>query len=451
MNIRDFYNIHDGNLLEPFEDSEYVNGVDKYVGDVVKTFIIAYTSDETDVNSPDIPKQLATGGVAKRSAKATTTDKEQKWSFCSEIQSMSMSLVGLIGFDMSKQLFVLIGIKQIMQNIVNDMLIVENWNSLLKTVSMIKNIYFLDDGTEHTEDCIHIAETFDLFKYLENPNKVCDDGSPICTYYLADRSSRSIKEVLFTYIESYLKDRCTHKSESFKQVKNYIKEIFDDLLLHTVLTNYCINDVNALCLNLDSYDVCYTPSILKCFETFYQESYGDVPDECRHDEKLYLAIVDNMINPVISTLNAPSSSSQNVNKNLKRVDVSKLQEKLLIYYKQIFHSVGSTSMETLNKNILNVICTDAFYEQVIDITIYTLIQVARNIASQLITAKYFGESTRIQFIHFYNGVLGCCPHCELFNIYQRNVIYWALCPKKAIEKSLKTLQEENKVVASKEK
>ena len=119
MNIRDFYTINDNTLPESFEESEFVKGVENYIGDVLKSCVIAFTSDETANDASETPLQLATGGIAKRKSKSAS-EKEQKWSFCSEIQSMTSSLIGLLGFDMAKHLLVLIGIKRIIQNVIDN-------------------------------------------------------------------------------------------------------------------------------------------------------------------------------------------------------------------------------------------------------------------------------------------------------------------------------------------
>ena len=435
MNLREFYVLNDNNLLESFEDSEFTVGIDNYIGDVVKALIIAFTNDENDESS-EVPKQLATGGIAKRTTKEKANDKEQKWSFCSEIQTMSKSLIALIGFDIAKHLFILVGIKQIIQNMINDLLKVDRWAKFIPLVATIKNAFMLDDCDPDKEnDCITVLETFDVQKYLDNPDKVCDDGTPICQYYLASKSSKAVKEVLFTYIDNYIADRSKNKSETFVQVRNYVGEIFNDLLLHTALNDYNIHSVNQLVVSLGDYDVCYSPSFIKCFEVNYKESFGDMPESMRADYKVHHDIIEQFINPTINDI------TSNATKSVKKIDLTKLGEKLLIYFHLIFNNVKTNSVEALHNNTLNVVCDERFFEEIVDVTEYTLVQIAKNISSQIITSKYFGESTRIQFIHFFNGVLSCSPHCELFNIFQRNALYWTLCPKKAIEKSLLALQE----------
>jgi hypothetical protein len=394
---------------------------------------MAFTYEESSNEGSEIPLQLATGGVGKRKTKSTA-EKEQKWSFCSELQSMTAGLIGMFKFDMAKHLFSLVGIKKILQNIINQISSINSWSELINEVSLIQNIFYLDN------DAISLNETFDIAKYLEDPTRVCDDGSKICEYFLADHSSSSLKDVIFTYIQAYIKNRNTSKTENLNQVKKHIENIFNDMLLNTTLKQYEVSSINDLCLNLARLDVCYTPSFLKCFEVSFKESYGDCKDYLTADIKPYEDVVTNIINPIIVEMAA--SNKHGFAKQVKKIDVKKMSEKLIRYYKDVFFGVRHAAIENREKCLLNIVCNESFFVEMADITIFLIFQIARNIATQLISAKYFGESIRIQFTHFFNAVLACSPHANILNMYQRNALYWMLCPKKAIDKTLKTFASE---------
>jgi hypothetical protein len=92
-----------------------------------------------------------------------------------------------------------------------------------------------------------------------------------------------------------------------------------------------------------------------------------------------------------------------------------------------------------------VICTDELIEELVDITMFLFVQIARNLSNTLISNKYSGTNTRIQFQDFYQAILQCAPHLELFNLSQRNILYWVICPSSSISKSITALQ--NKAIA----
>lgn len=432
MNISYFYSINDDTLPTSFEDSEF-NNMDKYIGEAIKSLVTGFTTDENENEIAEIPKQLATGGIANKSSKSS--NKEQKWSFCSEMNSMNTSLVALLGFDFAKYLFALVGIKKLLQNLVNSISKAKTWNDLIQNIKSIYNIYCLHDNNKDYTDCLLIDSTFDIHKYIDNPKKVREDGSLIMSYFLSSNDSAEVREVLFAYINEYIDDRYKTKTESLRAVVNYVSEIFNDLFLNTQLRSYTVNSVNELCLNLENFDICYSPSMLKTFETYYRESYGDIATENPH-----LDIIEHYLNPSILV----NFNSTSVNKTVKKIETKKLIDKLTAYYKGVFANVKTSAIETLQKNVLNVICTDECISELVNITIFLFVQIARNLANELITNKYCGESTRIQFEHFFKAVLACCPHLEIFNVYQRNALYWILCPKKALEKSLSLLQGDEK-------
>ena len=429
MNIRDFYAVNDNKLPLAFEESEFTNNIENYFGDVLKSCVMAFTYDESSNDGTDTPLQLATGGIGKRKTKSNV-DKDQKWSFCSEIQSMTAGLIGLLKFDMGKHLFNLVGIKKVIQSVINSISTLQSWSDIINVVHSVQNMFYLGN------DCISLEQGFDVIKYLENPSKCCDNGDKICEYFLADHSSSAMKDVIFTYIYAYIKNRNSSKSESLNQVKAYIEEIFNDMLLNSTLKSYDIKSVNDLCINLENYDVCYTPSFLKCFEVYYKEGNVDAITGMKSYEDAINLIINPIINEIIT------NNKQGFAKQLKKIEVPKLVEKLNKYYKEVFFGVRHASIESQEKCLLNVVCHDEFFQELTNITIFLIIQISRNISAQLITAKYFGESIRIQFTHFFNAILTCSPHCNLLNKYQRNALYWVLCPKKAIEKTLKTLEAE---------
>lgn len=438
MNITDFYTINDESVPLPFDCSEFVPGFsDKgksIIGDVIKSLVIGYTLDENDPKIAEMPKQLATGGISTGSSKATR--KEPKWSFCKEVSTMNISLVGLLGFDFAKYLFALVGIKQILQNMINTLSEITNWSHIIQLVESIHNVYKLKDLGEDDElDCLQIDPSFDLHKYLDNKEKLKDDGSAIISYYIVQNTSEETREIIFQYITTYIDDRYKSKSESIVRVRKYIKEIFDDLIINTKLGKYTIDGIDKLCINLGDYDVCYSPSFLKSFEVYYKESYGDV-----YADKPHIDMIEKWLNPaIITAINASTA-----NKTVKKVETKKVVNELTTYYKSVFIQVKANSIESLDTAVLNVICTDDLIEELVDITMFLFVQISRNLSSILISNKYSGTNTRIQFQDFYQAILQCAPHLELFNLSQRNILYWVICPSSSIAKSIAALQNKDK-------
>ena len=438
MNIKELYDALGGTLPECFEKSMYVLNIPKDFGEMLKTVIVAYTNEEVEIdNTEDMSKQLSTGGIGKKQSKKT--DKDKKWSFCSEIIQMTTNFIGLFKLDISKQLYVLIGIKQILQNMINDISNAINYNRLTNQVNAIMGLFSLK--SEGQEAIILNTDTFNINTYLENQEVTFNEeaginGNYISSIFINEVSSENYKKAIEEYIHRYIDDRYKTKVESLNSVKNYIKTIFNDMLLNSELGNYRITNINQLCINLGEYDICYSPSFIKCFEVGYNETFGDIPFEDR-SFKPYADFIEK-INNIIGKTNNKS----------KPINLKSISEKLLNVYKDVFTTVKESAISFLGNNVLNIYCTNSLFQQLIDVTIHEILMVGRCISNKLIASLYCGNSTRTQFVHILEGVLETAPKYEIFNKSQRMILYWVLMNEKPYLKTLNILTDATKASAN---
>lgn len=407
-------------LPPPLEDSEYSLNNKDY-GEFVKVIVLCLTSVDVKSSSTKGINQLQTGGIGTKDAQRK--DVAKTWSFCTELNTMMSNIITLLGIDMSKNLFVLLGAKKILQNMVNDIMTITDYASLQEQVHSIINFFNIAPGV------ITLISDFDFKQYVDDDRFTFADGPYV--YMLGKDTNEDVKRVLFDYILYYIDDRYKTNAETLDNVKKYVSDIFNDALAHVQLNEYCITSIDMLCLNLSDYDVLYKPSLIKIFEVLYKETFGDIPEDARDNVKPYKMFIDNVIMPR-STL---------ISGKVKTIKLSRLIDNLITYFRNVFSMTVSTTIESIDKaNILTVTISVDLFNQLADITMNLLVHIARNIANNLLVNLYTGCSTRTQFVHVLNALYNCAPKTEIFNLEQRSIFHYSLLCSKILQTSLDIIE-----------
>ncbi len=177
MDLRNFINGHSDDGLLPlisqgFAKSEYVpndNLLVNLVKDILSTMLQA-TENKKTIN------QLQSGGIAKVSS-ATKQIVTKKQSYCTEFNQMINCILGLLGFEMSRNLFILYGMKHFIYAEIayiksND---IKSYDDLLTSVKKIKSmlslgndkVFDIVDMSSYTGDTVSLDSNISNFGILD--------------------------------------------------------------------------------------------------------------------------------------------------------------------------------------------------------------------------------------------------------------------------------------------
>ena len=428
MDLKQFIQTHKDNgtldsIIDGFEKSSFVEpNSDTSV--LIKSILSVLISDE-DGDKQKIYNQLQSGGLA--SAKSGKTEISKKQSFCTEFNQMVINILGLLGSEFSKYLFVLMGAKHMISQEINEIAESQDYNSILKHVMNIKNFMSLGDIEDYSD-----TKDFD-FRYesssnLEPPIDIDDEfyeefyleqDSNENQNYLEIEVKSNKKNNIFNQLISEIKQLI--KSEnvlSFEDDRQEWCQMLEEMLSHMILTTYNVNTVDDLCLNLTGINVCYDKSFIKMFEILYRESFADIPHELWSTYKPHISYIE---------------------KELK-LDIK--CSKYLTNFNKYFHKVYDETLKSVvekipQEDILKINVTDKMYELLSDITFNLYVNISKKIACNQLTYAYFGKSTRIQFIQMFQALMDCSPRLYVFTKSQRMALHYILLSKKVINESIK--------------
>lgn len=432
MDLKQFIQTHKDNgtldaIIDGFEKSSFVEpNSDTTV--LIKSILSALISDE-DGDKQKIYNQLQSGGLAN--TKSGKTEISKKQSFCTEFNQMVINILGLLGSEFSKYLFVLMGAKHMIAQEINSIAEAQDYNSILKHVINIKNFMSLGDIDDYS-NAEELSSRYESTSNLESPIDIDDEFYE--EFYLEQESNENQnyleievksnkKNNMFNQLISEIKQLI--KSEnvlSFEDDRQEWCQMLEEMLSHLILRTYYINTIDDLCLNLTGINVCYDKSFIKMFEILYKESFADIPHELWSTYKPHISYIE---------------------KELK-LDIK--CSKYLTNFNKYFHKVYDETLKSVvekipQEDILKVNITDKMYELLSDITFNLYVNISKKISCNQLTYAYFGKSTRIQFIQMFQALMDCSPRLYVFTKSQRMTLHYILLSKKVINESIKMLME----------
>lgn len=433
MDLKQFILNHKHNntldsIIDGFEKSSFVEP-NSDTSNLVKTILNILISNE-DGDKQKIYNQLQSGGLAN--TKTGKTEISKKQSFCTEFNQMIINILGLLGSEFSKYLFVLMGAKCMISQEIKEISKAQDYESILKHVINIKNFINLGRNEDylppdkliekcdeqHLENSIVIDDEF-----FDDYETFCQDFPEETQNYLEIELSSDRTNSFFNRFVSEIKRLI--KSEnvlSFEDNRTEWSLMLDELVEHLILNTYHVDNVDDLCLNLGEINVCYDKSFIKMFEILYKESFADIPYELWSSYKPHIKYVENELKLDIKC----NKYLTNFNK----------------YYHKVYDETLKSAMEVLAPDdILKVDITDKMYELMSDITFNLYLNISKKIASNQLTYAYFGKSTRIQFIQMFQALMDCSPRLYSFSNSQRMTLHYILLSKKVINDSIAIANE----------
>lgn len=412
MDLRQFIQIHEKNgTLEyvsgGFQKSQYIESSNDTVN-LIKQILnkLIVINDKQKIYS-----QLQSGGLASHVTQSKS-DANKKQSFCTEFNIMVANILGLIGFEFSKYLFFLFGVKHFLTKLVDEIDSASNYEEIDMLVKYIRNLMSLGYEKGDMPVPIKIDSGFSLDNYIEHLSV----EEQTIDYFSA--TNQTTAEILFNWL---LKDIKLHiKSENivtFEEDKSKWHHMLSDMIDHLDLCTYVVENVNDLIINLGKFNICYDKSFIKMFEILYNESFADIPYEFWGSYKPHVTYIE---------------------KELKLdVKCNKYTDNFNKYFHKIYDDTLKSAMEVLGSDVLKVEVTNGMYELLSDITLNLFINISRKISNNQLVYAYFGKSTRIQFIQVFQAIMDCAPRLQLFSTSQRAMLHYILLGDKVLADSIK--------------
>lgn len=354
--------------------------------------------------------QLQSGGLAN--TKTVKNELNKKQSFCTEFNQTVSNILGLLGFEFSKYLFVLMGANLLIKTEIEDIRSTITYEDILTHVINIQNFMALGDESEGINSApIAIDEAF-----LKTCNLKINDKEHHFNLITVDTNSKhKIFSTLVEELREYIKSNNVIMFEDNK-IKWYklLSSMHDALIMGT----YIVNNIDELCINTSNIlDIGYDKSFLKMFEILYRESFADIPYELWSNFKPHIQFVEKELKLDIKCSNYLNAFSS--------------------YYKHIHEETLKSALEKVPASkILNVDISDSCYELLADITFNLFVNLAKSIACNQYVCSRFAKSTRIQFVQIFNGILYCAPRTCAFSKSQRRVLHYILLSRKIIHDSI---------------
>lgn len=426
MDLKRFIIVHKTNntldsVVDGFEKSSFVEP-NSDIFSLVKSILNNLITDEEN-DKQRIYTQLQSGGLAGPKSKATKKETSKKQSYCTEFNQMISNILGLIGSEFSKYLFIYMGIKHLITKEIEIISTAQDYETILKHVIYIKNFMNLGDYEDYTNLDSNSESPIELNPSFYNRYNISmtRDSLNERQNYLDMEVKLNQKNLFFNQLIKNI--RLLIKSEnvlSFESDRAEWTTMLHDMVKNVTLHTYTINNIDDLCINLSDKNIGYDKSFIKMFEILYKESFADIPYELWDSYKPHIIFIENEL----------------------KLDIK--SSKYLASFNNYFHKIYEETLKSVSevfdrKDILQVKITDVMYELLSDITFNLFINISKKIANNQITQAYFGKSTRIQFIQMFQAISECCPRLSSFSKSQRMMLHYILLGHKLLVESVQNL------------
>jgi hypothetical protein len=291
---------------------------------IERSAFVDSTADVVGFIKPVLNKLAAEGSGALTSDEAQKDGPkktEKKQSFCTEFNQMMNNILGLLGFEFSKYLFFIFGVKHIAKRQVETIPHATSYAEMLDIVSKVRNLLTLGDDAEDTIiDEANNTETFTFSRktinrrkpvkvaegvQIKTPSIILDDDFDISadtgdynngTFSIDDIIENRKDKFFENLIGIIQKLHEANSVISFTNDRVRWYNLLVDMISHINLGTYTINTVNELCMSLGEFNVGYDDSFIKQFEILYKESFADVPYESHLTYKPHQKYVTSVLN-----------------------------------------------------------------------------------------------------------------------------------------------------------
>ena len=431
MDLRKFILYHKehksiDSFVDGFERSSFVDATNE-IPNLIKQ-ILPTPKLIGDLEKQKLYNQLQSGGVA--STKSDKVETQKKQSFCTEFNQMILNILGLLGFDFSKYLFFLFGIRRILVREIDYIKQSRSYEDILNHVIYINNIFSLGEtkSTINTDespldiDDSFYTSYFDDEEYQQLFQQQPTQGNEQLYINIEVKNKKTI---LFEYLINEIRKLVKVENIlSFEDDKREWLELLNSVVDNLIIRSYSINVIDDLILNLGPYNVCYDKSFLKMFDVLYDESFVQIPPEFRATIQPHILFIEKELGLDVKC----SRYIAGFNK----------------YFHKIFDETLKSVVEVIpSDEVLTLNISDELYDRLSNLTLNLYIQICKKIANNQQVYTFVGRSTRIQFSQVLSAVMDCAPRNTVFTRSQFATIYFILLSRKVLHESVKIVCDMN--------
>ena len=431
MDLRKFILYHKehksiDSFVDGFERSSFVDATNE-IPNLIKQ-ILPTPKLIGDLEKQKLYNQLQSGGVA--STKSDKVETQKKQSFCTEFNQMILNILGLLGFDFSKYLFFLFGIRRILVREIDYIKQSRSYEDILNHVIYINNIFSLGEtkSTINTDespldiDDSFYTSYFDDEEYQQLFQQQPTQGNEQLYINIEVKNKKTI---LFEYLINEIRKLVKVENIlSFEDDKREWLELLNSVVDNLIIRSYSINVIDDLILNLGPYNVCYDKSFLKMFDVLYDESFVQIPPEFRATIQPHILFIEKELGLDVKC----SRYIAGFNK----------------YFHKIFDETLKSVLEVIpSDEVLTLNISDELYDRLSNLTLNLYIQICKKIANNQQVYTFVGRSTRIQFSQVLSAVMDCAPRNTVFTRSQFATIYFILLSRKVLHESVKIVCDMN--------
>lgn len=361
--------------------------------------------DILDKLNKNMPKRIeiptVNGAITNNSlhvdAKKTTTN-----SFSMEFNTICNNLLAICGYEISYNLSILLSLKHIVKQYIDELESAEDYEGILENVNVIRNIFK--------------QEAFDVKTFTSAFITTMDDESAV---FFFDSEIKPIKDNFFSGIINHISKNQERKNLSGLTLNKrlYVNEI-KLLLENTVITPIEPININELLCNIGN-KIAYKGWFIKAWSMIYDEILVDM---LTSDVSIQVHPLDILFERLKITVHKNKYISQ-----------------FLVYFEQVIAETKTSINEILGTEAVNVELSKDLLKYMAEMMLSLYTQLAYALYNYL-RYNMLNKSARVHYALMYYLILNCKPKLYEFDITQQSALRYLLLPKKSIDESLSLLK-----------
>ena len=341
-----------------------------------------------------------TGAISNNSLQSDP--KKTTNSFSMEFNTICNNILAICGYELSYNLSILMSLKHIIQQYIDDIESAEDYESIILNLNIIRNIVS--------------QPSFDVESFDSAFINAQEDDS------LVFRFDSELKPVKDDFFENIIKHATTNQERKNISGLDLNKKLYV-LQLNALLENTNVKtiepeNINELLMNIGN-KIAYRGWFLKAWSMLYDEILVDM-GSCDMTSNMH------PLDVLFEKLKI------GVHKN-------KYISQLLVYFEQVINETKSGMTEALKTDAINVELSKELLKYIAEtmLSLYTQLAYALYNHQRYNT---FNKSARVHYALMYYLILTCKPKLYEYDITQQSALRYLLLPKKAIDESLSLLK-----------
>ena len=177
-------------IAKGFQRSEFYDNFND-IAILIKQVVISLS---TEADKQRILDQLQSGGISSRTISEKCA-QSKKISFCTDFNTLISNIQALIGFEFSKYLYVIFGIKHFVKCLIEQIPESQKYEEIYELISKILNLLSIGSNQTDKTDAITLDSSFKLENLITHDREAID-------YFIADVNVLNIDNILQTILKN---------------------------------------------------------------------------------------------------------------------------------------------------------------------------------------------------------------------------------------------------------